>query len=565
MKQIKLKYHISFWLLSALIVFSFYFFSDAINCGDLPFHHGRIQGITDALQNGSLKQWIYYGNFIYGYQTPVYYSDILFIPFCMLTFLNIPDITILQIIIFVTYVVTFYTAYHFYNKKFNDNKDAFLFAILYGLSLLSLNRMMYCAIGRMMTYAFIPFLISELDSILKPNSKWYKLSIAISLICYSNTVMCIIIGLFVIIHLAANMKTIKSSKIIQKNIIKAGCITFALSSFVLMPFIEGMLSSKNASFLQHSENAEKSPHTLIKLLANILPQLKQVSDIFANNIIITVITSITFVVTMILYWKLSKNQYKKYLIIGLSILFVSTEMFPWQIIHSAFPFLLRLELPFRLAILFESYFLIYIIKNKKDWNQIVAAITIAIIGFLLFKPFTGSLQPLNDEIMSNPIDTTAVYGFAFEYMPVNYVETLIANELDENKTLSDIQTDLYGICNNIKNNPVQIDGVTIERLNATNFIVNYENLDKVEIPLFFYNGYKITEDGKELQYEQSDNGFMLVNPIHESCTLRVEHVWTPIQVLSAIITALSMLYILGAELGSYHKRKSLRLNNMRIG
>ena len=236
-------------------------------------------------------------------------------------------------------------------------------------------------------------------------------------------------------------------------------------------------------------------------------------------------------------------------------------MFPWQIIHAIFPFLLRLELPFRLSILFEIYFLIYIVKNKKDWNPIIVSYLIAIIVFLPFKPFTGTLQILNEDIISKPLNITAVYGFAFEYMPVNYVETMIENELDDDETLSDIQLDLYDICNNIKNNPIQIENVSIERLNATQFAVYYNNLDKVEIPLFFYNGYKITESGKQLQYSQSENGFMLVNPIFDSGTLKITHIWTTVQIISAIITALAWAFVLGTELKSIINAK--RLMHMR--
>lgn len=539
----KKKYLIMFFILTLICLFLYYpYMQNYVNIiDDMSFHMNRIKCLADNLRAGEILPSIY-GSAMngYGYANGLFYPDLfLYIP-ATLVALNMNLVLSYRIFICLINIVTGITAFLSIKnilkikkiKNIKKENDKGLFSYCEKVALLSsiiyltfpyrlVDIYVRGAIGEILSFIFIPIVIWGVYEIFEKEDGNYKiLVIGMVGLLNSHVITLFLMSIFIFIFAIFNIKKIKKASL---KLLKATVFTTLIGAIFLLPMIEQMIS-------------DDFYYQKLKPLGEIYEHTYNLFGI--ENQYLLLVLNLVIIITIFISDKYLKNFVDNisvsYLMIGIYIVLLITDFFPWHLISEKLPIINLIQFPWRLLIFFSWFISIAIslkvldIWGKKSFSIILLmAITICMfLGNIFIDPFIKVdkyyTKPLN--YVPNSIDL----GFV-EYAPIdfNYKEyssrDVVVKEIN-NKEMS------YSYSK--KGNKLTIK-----------FKSNEKDLN-LEIPLIYYKGYKAYLNDNEINIYKK-NGLVHVNTDNYSTgaiTIQYEH--TLVQIISYLISIISVIALI---------------------
>lgn len=451
----------------------------------------------------------------FGYSWNIFYPPLeTYISGAFSIFTSILDAMKLTILLSIT--LSGITMFKFMKKVSQNNNMSFITAVIYITAPYFLSDI-YCrmAMGEVVAYMFFPLLFYGLYDIFYDSGREnYFLTIgAVGIVLSHNisTLMAVAISFIFVIFNIKKLFIKSTRKNIWKNLIINGIFIVLISLFFYGPLLEHKFAteytafSKGASreaFLDHRIYPSQlifgktQPEWAYKLSANKLNE--SMSFVLGLPIIVALLF------TPLVFSKIKKDHKPLYILtlcVGIVFALMSTTLFPWQWFSKVpsviqFPWRFLLVSTFALSIIagVNTY------KIISDFKPETLYILILIIMIYSGEYITNSVKYDTEFDLSYLYSNTKVDGnqcAAYEYLPVK-----ASNNLDYICDRADTVIVLSGDAV-IKNE--EKDGSNMH------FTVESSSDTVLELPYIYYLGYNIKVNGKKIEYQESNNGFIMVN------------------------------------------------------
>lgn len=480
----------------------------------------------------------------FGYALNVFYGPITtYIPI-YLSFIFGSVSNGLKIFTLITVILSGIFMYNF-TYYITKSKSASLFSALFYIVVpyKYLNIYSRNAVGEYTATMFLPLLFHGLYGLInycttnekKDNKNCYIIIAAIGLVL-SHSITTVYSIIFVILVLLINYKVFKNKKFWMFIFIDV-VIILLVTSFYTMTLLEYKNTAKYAIF---NEEIMKYSGEKVTSRGNYLLEWIIINPGYEKLEYNILLLSIPFALTLIAR-KDVKNENKKtyYTIIAFTLisLFMTTRYFPWKYM----PNILRIiQFPWRMhsfGILFASFIaginihLIYQ-KNKNEKSCNIALL----IGLLLIVlVYNHAYIPLNqdlsyDKLIEEYKGKIPALGLNREYLPDKAYKNIpyIENRSDGAISL---------------NGKVNITDEKKDGLHYTARIENVEENNIIELPFIFYPGYDIRNNGKAINYYETDNGFIGITA-KENGVIEVKYLGTKLEYIARRISLVGILLLI---------------------
>jgi hypothetical protein len=532
-----------FWLFFAILVFLTLFMvlcngSSASYQGyDFYFHYRRLDVLIDAIKHGTFPNYIDYSNADgYGYFTKGFYCDAILIPFALIGLFANTYIAY-DIMIFTMTILCGIFTYHTVRIIYKSSYIASLTAILYTFAVYRLYDIYQrAAFGESLSFTFLPLIFLGLYHIVKGDyKKWYILTIGYSLLVFTHVISSVLMFVTLLILLAVYYKPMLKEPKRIGYLFLAGLITIVVTAYYIFPVTEQLTSN---TFLY--SGAAKAGYGKVGFdlvfwgfVSGILYPYKAIWS--GVGIILTLLILLRFFI------KGKKTEGLKSVdtgvVIGVCFIIASSRIFPW----GTFPFSLIgfIQYPWRLyefascffAVAGAYYLSLLFVKNK--WRIIVFAIIIVATMVTTYMHSENykylysvkALQIYEGDSDENPTFENRYHLIGGEYFPARILAIDYIYDRGEKVEFRNEDT---GISNFERN------------YNVTSFDTEVHSIDSLVLPLLYYKGYSVTQNGLNLPVEQSSTGLIQI-PVNKSGRVEAYYKGTTIQRVSFYISIISIL------------------------
>ena len=524
---------------------------------DFMFHRLRLAGLVQSLQNGDLFPRINYVMCMqHGYGAPMFYGQWwMYLPAVLMIFgmsFNKAWLAAIAVTYFVACVINHWVAV----KLGADTKRAVLISLLFVF-----NPLMTQIVNGDLPFAIclylIPALCYMLYSILYLKNYNTKTAVLLGIIAaiivkthiLSTLMAVVVVALFLIINIK------KSSVKAWITIAKACIATILFSASFLLPMIEQLFSQKLKVI---ADGGVFRSHQVFGFSELIINSFSDIQSSIAAYPQISLVGIILLIVCTLQFKQLSEFAKKLILLCGV-LLVMSTNTFPWSIMQST-P-LGMVQFVGRYAVMALCIIMLIVMCNK--------SIPKAVLGFCVLLVICSTISHC---ILPDVSDTKAVQAF-------KNGETFVANASYYESLETQVQTAIDGtlkvdgisggeylnacadknVVTTDKSLEPKSNSVKITSFNKSygNISFDYEGDGAVTVPFLWYKGYRAvyTNNAKGTQPElnTSSNGYITLN-VNGKGSVSVEYKWTAIQIISFIITFLSMVILLSYSVYIYIKK-----------
>lgn len=518
---------------------------------DLTFHLTRIMGLADAINEGQIPARIYpYANSGFGYGAPMFYCDILLLPFSYLYKNGVSVVICYKIcVLFYTLLSNFFV-YTIINKETNKRLLA-LTSVMLSLAVNYRMQNIFDRAGLSETIAicFVPLVFHAIYKVLiKKENSWIYLGISFSLLVLSHLLTAFLYAFFfltmIIVYIVINRKDLNLIKRTLFTIVKATILGLLLTLWFICPMLEQFSSQKFWIDVQRESYSNNYGSLLIKYLLN----FKAIDYSDAFNI--KERASCGLVILVLSLFGFSKKN--KYILIVLSFC-----IFIYLIAYGILPeaFLSLTQYSFRLlSITYPLMVIVGIyVLNDITSNNLYKIISTLICTLSIANIFITNIEVINNG--GNYIDNNATRGDvsnakgAPDTLDYNY------NELGQAEFLPLCVLVNYKIYPfNIKyindNNETIEYVLDFERYNTTIvFNCNNESDLTLLVPFTYYKGYQTFEliEGNWVKIEttySNDYKQITINSTKGEHTYQVAYVGTSIQYMSLKISIGTFLLLI---------------------
>ena len=500
---------------------------------DLNFHLSRILFIKNNFVDGNIFSKLYY-LFDYGYGGGFFYPDFfLYIPSMLFSITNNIVFSYKSFLVLIN-LLSILSAYYSVYSITKSKRNAIVITIIYAFLPYRLCTMYYRAsLGETISFIFFPLAISGFFQILKKETKkWYLLTIGMSGLILSHLLSAILILIALIPLTLINIK--KIDKKVMFSYIKAAIMTILLTSFFIFPMIEQLSVSKYRFFYAGCEMPLK------KSALSIFNVFNSYNNFFKGTGVwlppgIGIILTLSIIVFIIKYKKLSKNTKKLY-ILGIIILLLTTNIFPWKLLNKyvriiQFPWRI---LPISIIILLTAFssMLLDLKNDKKKYNMLlVFVLLLSLINIITcyFSLDRGKTSKVNYYI---------AWG---EYLPSEYKESRIFN-----KKISDSYTLYYIKPNDLKIYSKNKFNYVVSYYNHK-YVINFNNNSKnnvLNLPIIYYKGYVGYINNKKTNVFKTKDGNVGIKVSDNKGEIIIKYKDTFIQNISKIISGIGLIYLI---------------------
>ena len=333
---------------------------------DIYFHLYRIDSLADELAAGNIPARIYHT--VYngvGYGSPLFYGDwMLYIPAALVN----SGVSVILAYKLNIMLVTFLTAFiSFFSARamFSDEKAAFTAAVVYTFSgYFAIDTYTRAAVGEMTAFAFVPLVFMGAYSVFKGDSRrWIWLPVGLTFLLVSHVLSAAVAAvLLAVLFLCFLPQMIRQPR--RFLLLGASVAVFAaLSASFLFPMLEQFSSG---TFLSTDGTSATAYGTLEQRALPLWAALSDFNIRFDYKItnngfwIPNGLGMSFFVMAAGLVYCIRKQKSKKDCIVWCAAcvvtLFMTTELFPWEILQ---PYLGVIQFPWRLllfSVLFMALF-----------------------------------------------------------------------------------------------------------------------------------------------------------------------------------------------------------------
>ena len=537
-------------------------------------HVCRLIGTYQTIRSGEMLPMImasFCNNF--GYSWNIFYSPLTAYAPLIFKIFNFTFTNCLKIFMFAVTLLSGITMYTFMMNVTKNKNVSLLSSILYVLAPYRITDMyIRIAVAELASFMFIPIIFDGLYSVLKEEKLSFKLIWGTVGLILTHTVITMYMAIICLLYLVFNIKKLKSVKVIRILVISLVFISLITSFYWV-----GLLQHHNATSYEVFVPGRMEVGNKLEYYKTEFYQLFYTSKDQQMIYAIGMVTVLGLVLTPIV-WKRIEKEYKRtyvlFLTFGIILTIMTLTFFPFEKLPSVFK---MIQFTFRLYE-FTAFFFAFvaginygiIIKNFKIFDVIV----LAVISTLLLIPYKSKLEyelSTNEDRLIEGVRVTENTGrvhagmASMEYLPskaFKVLNTYIANRKDEPIIMSGEAEIL-----NYNKNGTNLEFELKNEQEADSQNNKTEAGLTIELPYIYYLGYRVYANGSEIEYTESDNGFVQIkiNPAlyEQDVKINVKYTGTNEMFVTFKISVIFIFAIEIFELLCYIKKKKRRKRKMK--
>ncbi len=521
-------------------------------------HVCRLIGTYQTIRSGEILPMImssFCNNF--GYSWNIFYSPLTaYVPLIFKIF-NFTFTNCLKIFMYAVTLLSGIAMYKFMINVTRNKNVSLLSSILYVLAPYRITDMyIRIAVAELASFVFIPIIFDGLYSVLKEEKLSFKLICGTVGLILTHTVITMYMAIICLLYLVFNIKKLKSIKVICILLVISLVCILLITSFYWV----GLLQHHNATSYEVFVPGRMEVGNKLEYYKTEFSQLFHTNKDQTMIYAIGLVTVLGLVLTPIV-WKMIEKDYKRtyvlFLIFGIILTIMTLTFFPFEKLPSIFK---MIQFTFRLYE-FTAFFFAFvaginygiIIKNFKIFDVIV----LTIISTLLLIPYNSKLEyglSTNEDRLIEGVRVTENTGrvhagmASMEYLPskaFKVLNTYIANRKDEPIIIRG-EAEILNYSKNGTNLEFELTNMKNEQ-EADNRNNKTEAGLTIELPYIYYLGYRVYANGSEIEYAESDNGFVQIkiNPAlyEQNVKINVKYTGTNEMIVASVISIISAIII----------------------
>jgi hypothetical protein len=525
-------------------------------------HVCRLIGTYQTIKSGEMLPMIMSNlcnNF--GYSWNIFYSPLTAYAPLIFKIFNFTFTNCLKIFMFAVTLLSGITMYTFMMNVTKNKNVSLLSSILYVLAPYRITDMyIRIAVAELASFVFIPIIFDGLYSVLKEEKLSFKLIWGTVGLILTHTVITMYMAIICLLYLVFNIKKLKSIKVIRILVISLVCILLITSFYWV-----GLLQHHNATSYEVFVPGRMEVGNKLEYYKTEFYQLFHTNKDQTMIYAIGLVTVLGLVLTPIA-WKNVEKDYKRtyvlFLIFGIILTIMTLTFFPFEKLPSIFK---MIQFTFRLYE-FTAFFFAFvaginygiIIKNFKIFDVIV----LAVISTLLLIPYKSKLEyelSTNEDRLIEGVRVTENTGrvhagmASMEYLPskaFKVLNTYIANRKDE-PIITNGEAEILNYSKNRTNLEFELTNMKSKK-EADNQNNKTEAGLTIELPYIYYLGYRVYANGSEIEYTESDNGFVQIkiNPAlyEQDVKINMKYTGTNEMIVASVISIVSAMIIVISEI-----------------
>ena len=525
-------------------------------------HVCRLIGTYQTIKSGEMLPMImasFCNNF--GYSWNIFYSPLTAYAPLIFKIFNFTFTNCLKIFMFAVTLLSGITMYTFMMNVTKNKNVSLLSSILYVLAPYRITDMyIRIAVAELASFVFIPIIFDGLYSVLKEEKLSFKLIWGTVGLILTHTVITMYMAIICLLYLVFNIKKLKSIKVIRILVISLVCILLITSFYWV-----GLLQHHNATSYEVFVPGRMEVGNKLEYYKTEFYQLFHTNKDQTMIYAIGLVTVLGLVLTPIA-WKNVEKDYKRtyvlFLIFGIILTIMTLTFFPFEKLPSIFK---MIQFTFRLYE-FTTFFFAFvaginygiIIKNFKIFDVIV----LAVISTLLLIPYKSKLEyelSTNEDRLIEGVRVTENTGrvhagmASMEYLPskaFKVLNTYIANRKDE-PIITNGEAEILNYSKNRTNLKFELANMKSKQ-EADNQNNKTEAGLTIELPYIYYLGYRVYANGSEIEYAESDNGFVQIkiNPAlyEQDVKINMKYTGTNEMIVASVISIVSAMIIVISEI-----------------
>lgn len=463
----------------------------------------------------------------------------------------------LMFLMLVATIATTFGAYYASKKIFKSEKAGFFTALIFTLEPFHVGELLTRgSFSEYLAFAFIPFIILAIYQIIFESKTDFKrifmLAFSAFGIIMNHNLTAVLIAAMAALFVVFNIRKVFSKPKILFSLIFAGILAVGFSAIFILPFLEvrevGIYNIFNPDFQKwfYVNGSQVTPANAWLPTNMFRPPAGHASVVFGLSPVLLVLT-----IGFLVFRKDIRNEnYRRFsmMSIVISAIFVlfSTRIFAFipavQNFHSMLQFSQRMLIIQSVLLPFVAgYFIGEKLKNKRE---IMIAAAIASISYIHIT--TSAIEPgefalpMNVGIDYNLIDINIAMG---EYQPifpkVENVKDISATAAGYvKKTISE-----KGRKADVISGSAKISGFEKKGSRMRLVVSENKNGAEIELPMFYYPGFKAVLNGKPVKTSYSNKNRMVsvkLNP-GQNGALEVYYGISPATKIGSIVSGLSFL------------------------
>ena len=464
----------------------------------------------------------------------------------------------LMFLMLVATIATTFGAYYASKKIFKSEKAGFFTALFFTLEPFHVGELLTRgSFSEYLAFAFIPFIILAIYQIIFESKTDFKrifmLAFSAFGIIMNHNLTAVLIAAMAALFVVFNIRKVFSKPKILFSLILAGILAVGFSAIFILPFLEvrevGIYNIFNPDFQKwfYVNGSQVTPADAWLPTNMFRPPAGHASVVFGLSPVLLVLT-----IGFLVFRKDIKNEnYRRFsmmsIIISAIFVLFSTRIFAFvpavQNFHSMLQFSQRMLIIQSVLLPFVAgYFIGEKLKNKRE---IMIAAAIASISYIHIT--TSAIEPGKVSLPMNVgVDYNLVDGISIamgEYQPifpkVENVKDISATAAGYvKKTISE-----KGRKADVISGSAKISGFEKKGSRMRLVVSENKNGAEIELPMFYYPGFKAVLNGKLVKTSYSNKNRMVsvkLNP-GQNGALEVYYGISPATKIGSIVSGLSFL------------------------
>lgn len=460
----------------------------------------------------------------------------------------------LMFLMLVATIATTFGAYYASKKIFKSEKAGFFTALFFTLEPFHVGELLTRgSFSEYLAFVFIPFIILAIYQIIFESKTDFKrifmLAFSAFGIIMNHNLTAVLIAAMAALFVVFNIRKVFSKPKILFSLILAGILAVGFSAIFILPFLEvrevGIYNIFNPDFQKwfYVNGSQVTPADAWLPTNMFRPPAGHASVVFGLSPVLLVLT-----IGFLVFRKDIKNEnYRRFSMMSIIISAISTRIFAFipavQNFHSMLQFSQRMLIIQSVLLPFVAgYFIGEKLKNKRE-----IMITAAIASISYIHITTSAIEPGKVSLPMNVgVDYNLVDGISIamgEYQPifpkVENVKDISATAAGYvKKTISE-----KGRKADVISGSAKISGFEKKGSRMRLVVSENKNGAEIELPMFYYPGFKAVLNGKLVKTSYSNKNRMVsvkLNP-GQNGALEVYYGISPATKIGSIVSGLSFL------------------------
>lgn len=468
-------------------------------------HIARAYSTQISIENGESAKVLSNLTNGYGYSWDLFYGPLSTIGLLLTNAIMSSWVNAYKILLFICLILSGFTMFKFVHRITDDKNVSGLAGILYMSMPYHLTDMyIRNALGEYISFIFFPLVFLGMYNIFHKDKKDYSLVIGTVGLILTHNLMTLFTAIFAFGYLILNLSTLRDKEIRNRIVINLVFILF-ITSFFWLPMLETAFSTTYKAYEPEGMTTQERLLSSTLDIKELFVTNKNETFVFELGPHILIMFCFTIPVIKVLD-KQYKKEYILFLFYSLFCVFASTKYFPWKILDNSFYII---QFPWRM-LAFANFFMAVvcsinmgIVIRKFGFKDfiILSIITLFYIASLKsFIPTTEIVKNIDEfsiGIISGREDENVAGMGRGEYLPSLADDNRFNIAARENSVLV------------LKGNG-EVENAEKKGSHLTCELTTLEDKTIYEFPYIYYPGYKISIDGSNISYFESENGLVAI-------------------------------------------------------